>query len=123
MAYPRQHKLDGIYFHIKRDDEYKDICFSDLTRDEQYSIMTNKDKSWLIEKSKQSSVWGKAGIIESIVLCDGEITAVWRKKGNAVLLKLLQKCSEDLICKIKNAICERFNNSVDVRIVNEFRCV
>lgn len=49
MAYPRQHKLDGIYFHIKRDDEYKDICFSDLTRDEQYSIMNNKDKSWLKE--------------------------------------------------------------------------
>lgn len=82
-----------------------------------------KDKSWLIENSKQASVWGKAGIIESIVLCDGKVTAVWRKKRNEVLLKLLQKCSEGLICKIKNAICERFKNLVDVRLVNEFRCV
>ena len=30
--------LDGIYFRVKRDDTYENICFSDLTQDERAEL-------------------------------------------------------------------------------------
>ena len=34
--------LDGVYFRVKRDDEWQDICFSDLTEDERNKMMENR---------------------------------------------------------------------------------
>lgn len=30
-AYPTIRDMDGVYFRVKRDDEYQAICWSDLT--------------------------------------------------------------------------------------------
>lgn len=35
--------LDGVYFRIKRDNKWQNICFSDLTEDERNEMM--KDRS------------------------------------------------------------------------------
>ena len=40
-------ELDGVYFRIKRDDKYEDICFSDLTEEEMDSVLTGRDNEWL----------------------------------------------------------------------------
>ena len=39
--------LDGVYFRIKRDDEWQNICFSDLTESEQDHVMEDKNEAWL----------------------------------------------------------------------------
>lgn len=39
--------LDGIYFRIKRNGKWDNVCFSDLTQDEREEVMKNKDVDWL----------------------------------------------------------------------------
>ena len=39
--------LDGVYFRVKRDDEWQDICFSDLTEDERSEVMKDRSVKWL----------------------------------------------------------------------------
>ena len=38
--------LDGVYFRIKRDDKWQNICFSDLTEDERQEMMKNRSIEW-----------------------------------------------------------------------------
>lgn len=39
--------LDGVYFRVKRDNEWQDICFSDLTEDERNEMMKGRSVKWL----------------------------------------------------------------------------
>ena len=39
-------KLDGIYFRVKRNGEYKNICFSDLTKTERDEICKDRPAEW-----------------------------------------------------------------------------
>ena len=39
--------LDGVYFRIKRDDEWQNICFSDLTDGEMEEVLQNRSDEWL----------------------------------------------------------------------------
>ena len=43
----KKYNLDGIYFRIKRDNKWENICFSDLTNEERYDIMKDKDAEYL----------------------------------------------------------------------------
>ena len=40
-------KLDGVFFRIKRDQKFENICFSDLTEAEQDEVMKGRNKEWL----------------------------------------------------------------------------
>lgn len=39
--------LDGVYFRIKRDGIYDNVCFSDLTDSEMVEVMKEKDINWI----------------------------------------------------------------------------
>lgn len=39
--------LDGVYFRIKREDKWENICFSDLTEEEMDYIMDGRTTDWL----------------------------------------------------------------------------
>ena len=39
--------LDGIYFRVKREDKWCNVCFSDLTDLEKIEVMQNKDVTWV----------------------------------------------------------------------------
>lgn len=39
--------LDGVFFRVKREGEYKNICFSDLTEEEMVKVLKDKDINWL----------------------------------------------------------------------------
>lgn len=39
--------LDGVYFRIKREDKWENICFSDLTEEEMDYVMDGRDEQWL----------------------------------------------------------------------------
>lgn len=42
-----QRNLDGIYFRIKRNEKWNNVCFSDLTHEEMENVMKNKNRDWL----------------------------------------------------------------------------
>lgn len=39
--------LDGVYFRVKRNDKWENICFSDLSDDEMEEVMQNRTDEWL----------------------------------------------------------------------------
>lgn len=39
--------LDGVYFRVKRDSRWQNICFSDLTEQEMQEVLAKKDEKWL----------------------------------------------------------------------------
>ena len=40
--------VDGCYFRVKRNGRYKNICFSDLEREERIEVLNDKSKEFLI---------------------------------------------------------------------------
>lgn len=41
--------LDGCYFRIRRGEKYENLCFSDLTRDEQEELLKDKSPEYIQE--------------------------------------------------------------------------
>lgn len=39
--------LDGCYFRIRRGEKYENLCFSDLTRDEQEELLKDKSPEYI----------------------------------------------------------------------------
>lgn len=39
--------LDGVYFRIKRDNKWENICFSDMSTEERLEVLKNKDNEFL----------------------------------------------------------------------------
>ena len=39
--------LDGVYFRMKRDDKWQNICFSDLSDSEMEEVMQDRPVEWL----------------------------------------------------------------------------
>lgn len=40
--------LDGCYFRIRRGEKYENLCFSDLTRDEQEELLKDKSAEFIV---------------------------------------------------------------------------
>ena len=40
--------LDGVYFRVKRDDKWQNICFTDLTNEETNTILEDRTGTWLL---------------------------------------------------------------------------
>lgn len=45
MVYTNRN-LDGIYFRVKRNEEYENVCFSDLTEAERDEICKDRPSEW-----------------------------------------------------------------------------
>ncbi len=41
--------LDGVYFRVKRNKEWQNVCFSDLTREEKEDVCRDRSVEWLKE--------------------------------------------------------------------------
>ena len=39
--------LDGVYFRVKRDDQWQNICFTDLTEEETEEILKDRSNEWM----------------------------------------------------------------------------
>ena len=44
--------LDGIYFRVDRDGEWKNVCFSDLTSFEMDEQLKDRPKEWIMFLAK-----------------------------------------------------------------------
>ncbi len=40
--------LDGCYFRVRRGEKYEDLCFTDLTRDEQEEVLKDKSAEFIV---------------------------------------------------------------------------
>lgn len=40
--------LDGCYFRVRRGDKYEDLCFTDLTRDEQETVLKDRSPEFIV---------------------------------------------------------------------------
>ena len=43
----KQRNLDGVYFRVKRNGKYDNVCFSDLTSEERNEILDGRENEWL----------------------------------------------------------------------------
>ena len=43
----KQRNLDGVYFRVKRNGKYDNVCFSDLTSEERNEILSGRENEWL----------------------------------------------------------------------------
>ena len=41
--------LDGIYFRVERDGKWQNLCFSDLTEDEQRKVLKDKSPDFVLQ--------------------------------------------------------------------------
>lgn len=39
--------LDGVYFRVKRNGKWDNVCFSDLSETEKVDVLKNKDIDWV----------------------------------------------------------------------------
>ena len=44
----KKYDMDRIYFRIKRNGKYENVCFSDLTNEERAVVCSNKQIEWFI---------------------------------------------------------------------------
>lgn len=40
--------LDGCYFRVRRGEKYEDLCFSDLTCDEQEAVLKDRSPEFIV---------------------------------------------------------------------------
>ena len=40
--------LDGCYFRVRRGEKYEDLCFSDLTSDEQEAVLKDSPPEFIV---------------------------------------------------------------------------
>lgn len=46
IEYPVRRDLDGMYFRVERNGEWRNVCLTDLTDDEYEMIVGNRSDSW-----------------------------------------------------------------------------
>lgn len=39
-------KLDGVFFRIKRDGKFENVCFTDLTDEEREEVCCDRSRDW-----------------------------------------------------------------------------
>lgn len=74
-SYPMKRNLDGYYFRVQRNGRWQNVCFTDLTLDEQEEVMKDRDTKWL-----KSLVIGLASVIRDI----GEIYDIAGSWGDSL---------------------------------------
>ena len=53
MEVKEQRNLSGIYFRVERPSGWKNVCFEDLSAEEQNKIMLENNKDWLMSLAQQ----------------------------------------------------------------------
>ncbi len=76
--------------------------------------LSYQDKSWLIAKEHNSKVWGKAGIVEAVILVGGTIAATWRRDKKGVHVYPITKLTKTQQRKITTQFRRIFGKTAEV---------
>lgn len=44
--FPAKRDLDGVYFRVKRDGKWGNVCFSDMTHEEREELLAGRTTEW-----------------------------------------------------------------------------
>ena len=47
MEYPKERDLDGIYFRVRREEQWSNICFTDMTPKERDMVTKDRSREWM----------------------------------------------------------------------------
>ena len=47
MEYPKERDLDGIYFRVRREEQWSNICFTDMTPEERDMVRKDRSREWM----------------------------------------------------------------------------
>lgn len=61
MSYPIKRELDGMYFRVNRDGKWQNVCFTDMTREEQEAAVKDRETQWL-----NSMIFNLADVVRNI---------------------------------------------------------
>ena len=61
MSYPTKRELDGMYFRVERNGKWQNVCFTDMTRDEQEDAVKDRGIQWL-----NSMIFNLADVVRNI---------------------------------------------------------
>ncbi len=78
--------------------------------------LSYRDKSWLIGKEHNSKIWGKAGIVEAVILVDGQIAATWRRDKAGINVYPVTKLTKVLQRKIAARFRKIFGAQTEVTV-------
>ncbi len=78
--------------------------------------LSYQDKSWLIAKENNSKVWGKAGIVEAVILIGGAIVATWRRDKKGIHVYPVTKLTKVQQRKITSRFHRIFERNTEVFI-------
>ncbi len=76
--------------------------------------LSYQDKSWLIPKEHNSRIWGKAGIVEAVILLDGAIAATWRRDKKGTHVYPITKLTKAQQSKITTRFRKIFGKTMEV---------
>ncbi len=76
--------------------------------------LSYRDKSWLIAKEHNRKVWGKAGIVEAVILVEGEIVATWRRDKSGIHVHPISRLTKVLQRKITTRFRHIFDSHTEV---------
>ncbi len=76
--------------------------------------LSYRDKSWLVSKEHNAKVWGKAGIVEAVILIDGAIVATWRKEKAGIRVYPIGKLNKQQQRKITSRFRRILGKSTQV---------
>lgn len=77
--------------------------------------LSYQDKSWLIAKEYNSKVWGKAGIVEAVILVDGMIAATWRRDKKGIHVHPIAKLTKLQQRKVTAQFRKLFGKTAEVK--------
>lgn len=46
VVFPIERKLDGVFFRVRRNGKWNNICFSDMTPDERKEVIGSRTTEW-----------------------------------------------------------------------------
>ncbi len=78
--------------------------------------LSYQDKSWLVAKEHNSRIWGKAGIVEAVVLVDGAVAATWRRDKKAIHVYPITKLTKLQQRRITSRFRKAFDRQAEVTI-------
>ena len=61
MSYPIKRELDGMYFRVNRGGKWQNVCFTDMTREEQEAAVKDRETQWL-----NSMIFNLADVVRNI---------------------------------------------------------
>lgn len=82
--------------------------------------LSYEDKTWLLDNKFKNKIWGKAGIVEAVILFNGEVIATWRRKKNIIKIRMIEKIKKVQKDEIVKNFLSLLGKNIKLEFVYEY---